>query len=137
MHLTIYFDGQFWVGIIETLENNKLKAYRYVFGNEPKDVEVLHFVHHQLQSVIWKHSQSGIDIETKLKQKVNPKRMQRQISKEMKKIGLTTKAHEAIKQELVEKKQHQQAKERKHKEETIQRKYMLKKQKAKQKHRGK
>ncbi|MEC1457490.1 DUF2992 family protein [Bacillus haynesii] len=26
----------------------KLRAVRHLFGNEPKDSEVLHFVHHQL-----------------------------------------------------------------------------------------
>lgn len=41
MILTVYYDGQFWVGVIEIQENGRLKAYHYVFGTEPSDTELL------------------------------------------------------------------------------------------------
>ncbi|MGE7948500.1 DUF2992 family protein [Lysinibacillus sp. NPDC093688] len=44
MELTIYFDGQFYIGLIENISENKYKAYRYIFGKEPKDQEVFDFV---------------------------------------------------------------------------------------------
>jgi len=36
MKLTIYHDGQFWVGVVEVERDGKLKAWRRVFGSEPK-----------------------------------------------------------------------------------------------------
>lgn len=41
---TVYFDGQFWVGIVERLEEGRLSAARVVFGAEPSDEEVFQFV---------------------------------------------------------------------------------------------
>lgn len=57
MTLMIYYDGQFWVGVIELHENERLKVYRYVFGTEPSDAEMLEFVNHRLLAVIDNNSQ--------------------------------------------------------------------------------
>lgn len=42
--LTVFHDGQFWVGVVEHIEGKKLGAARIVFGAEPSDEEVLRFV---------------------------------------------------------------------------------------------
>lgn len=42
--LTLYHDGQFWVGIIERVEDDNLGVARIVFGAEPSDEEILQFV---------------------------------------------------------------------------------------------
>lgn len=63
MKLTIYYDGQFYVGIIEVTSGNTLKAYRHIFGSEPKDQEVLEFVNRDLLKHIEKHDQKGITIQ--------------------------------------------------------------------------
>lgn len=39
MKLTIYYNGQFWVGVIEVVKNGKLKASQHLFGKETKDSE--------------------------------------------------------------------------------------------------
>lgn len=104
MSLTIYHDGQFWIGIIEVVEGGKLKAFRYVFGAEPKDTEILDFIHHKLLNLINQSIHSGLDVKIKSNKKVNPKRLQRQVAKEVNKIGISTKAQEAMKQEYEEKK---------------------------------
>ena len=44
MKLTVYHDGQYFVGMIEREENGKLYAVRHIFGTEPSDEEVLLFV---------------------------------------------------------------------------------------------
>ena len=49
--LTLYHDGQFWVGIVEHVENGKLSACRIVFGAEPSDEEVLQFVVRRWESL--------------------------------------------------------------------------------------
>ncbi len=42
--LTVYHDGQFWVGLAERVENGRYGVARIVFGAEPSDEEILQFV---------------------------------------------------------------------------------------------
>ncbi|MDF2058529.1 YjdF family protein [Priestia megaterium] len=130
MSLTIYHDGQFWVGIIEVVEDGKLRAFRYVFGAKPKDTEILEFIYYRLLDIINKSVHSGLDVERKSDKKINPKRLQRQVAKEINKVGISTKAQEAMKQEYEEKKKSKKKRAKQYREE-------LKKQKAKAKHKGK
>ena len=58
MKLTIYFDGQFWIGIVEMFENNKLKVCKHTFGSEPKDSEILDFIFHDMVPLL--KSTSGV-----------------------------------------------------------------------------
>ena len=39
--LTVYHDGQFWVGLAEHVEGGRYGAARIVFGAEPSDEEIL------------------------------------------------------------------------------------------------
>ena len=42
--LTVYHDGQFWVGVVEHVENGMLSVARVVFGAEPSNEEVYTWV---------------------------------------------------------------------------------------------
>ena len=42
--LTVYHDGQFWVGLAEHVEDGRYSIARIVFGAEPSDEEILRFV---------------------------------------------------------------------------------------------
>ena len=42
--LTVFHDGQFWVGLAERVEGGRYGAARIVFGAEPSDEEILRFV---------------------------------------------------------------------------------------------
>ena len=42
--LTVYHDGQFWVGLAERVEDGGYGVARIVFGAEPSDEEILRFV---------------------------------------------------------------------------------------------
>ena len=137
MSLTIYHDGQFWVGIIEVVEDGKLRAFRYVFGTEPKDTEILDFIYDRLLEMINQSAHAGIDVKIKSNKKVNPKRLQRQVAKERNKVGISTKAQEAMKQAYEEKKKSRKKKAKRYREELKEQKYSIKKQKAKAKHKGK
>ena len=39
--LTVYHDGQFWVGLAEHVEDGRYGVARIVFGAEPSDEEIL------------------------------------------------------------------------------------------------
>ncbi|WP_243726721.1 YjdF family protein [Actinocrispum wychmicini] len=40
---TVYFDGQFWVGVLEVHDEDGVRAARHVFGPEPTNAELLQF----------------------------------------------------------------------------------------------
>jgi hypothetical protein len=131
--LTLYFDAPFWVGVFEHVGNGKIETCRVVFGSEPKDYEVYDFILKNYYNLKFSRS-----IETKehIAKKINPKRMHREISKEMKKQGISTKAQEAIRQEREARKV-----ERKHicheqKEEYSRAQFKLKQEKKKEKKKG-
>lgn len=42
--LTVFFEGQFWVGIFERVSGDRLSVCRHIFGAEPKDSEVWEFI---------------------------------------------------------------------------------------------
>lgn len=80
---------------------------------------------------------AGLDVKIKSNKKVNPKRLQRQVAKEINNVGISTKAQEAVKKEYEEKKKSRKKKAKQYREELKEQKYFIKKQKAKAKHKGK
>lgn len=131
MELSIFYNGQFFVALVEYKMVNNSKFIQYTFGNEPDDLEVLDFIHHQLMKSI--DDVQTIVCTKNISRKVNPKRLQRQIAKEQKKPKYSTQAQIAIKKELELKKKQK----RKEKRDAFQkRKREIKKVKAKEKHKG-
>ncbi|MEH7109085.1 MULTISPECIES: YjdF family protein [Bacillaceae] len=136
MKLTIFYDGQYFVGVVEMVSAERLKAYRFVFGAEPSDQEVWEFVDKRLLSLMEQHEQKGIKCDKAAQKRMNPKRLQRKVAKETRQIGVSTKAQEAIKEEYAERKKEKQQKHKLLRLEQVQYKRELKRQKAKQKHKG-
>lgn len=135
MKLTVFFNGQYWVGVVELQEGTKLRASQFIFGAEPKDAEVLDFVQHQMLGLL-SSCKEQVDIRTASEQKVNPKRLARQVAKEMRTTGVSTFAQEAMKLDLALRKKERKATNKKKDELLQEKKYLLKVQKAKEKHRG-
>ena len=60
--MTVYFDGAFWSALIEFTDSKKrYKAFRYVFGKEPKDNDILNFI-----DVSWENGCAGMICRSKL-----------------------------------------------------------------------
>ena len=135
MKLTVFFNGQYWVGVVELQEGTKLKASQFIFGPEPKDAEVMDFVQHQMLGLL-STSKEQVDIRKASEQKVNPKRLARQVAKEMRTTGVSTFAQEAMKLDLALRKKERKATNKKKDELLQEKKYLLKVQKAKEKHKG-
>jgi hypothetical protein len=137
MKLTVFFDGQFWVGVVEQYVQGKVKAGQHLFGAEPKDQEILEFVWKQLDHLTEGLSQgveSGHGISER---RINPKRLARQVSREMEQRGVSSYAQEALRLEHEKRKKEKQVDSRQQKEVLKERKRELKVQKAKARHRGK
>ena len=126
--LTVFFEEPFWVGIFERIEDGKLSVAKVTFGAEPKDYEVQEYI----QKCYFSLKFSSV-VETVVKDiKRNPKRMQREVKKQMLEIGIGTKSQQALEQNKQERKE----KSRKRKEAEEQRMFELKQRKKREKHKG-
>lgn len=136
MKLTVFFDGQFWVGLIERTTEAGLFASRHIFGAEPKDEEILAFVNQQLISII-KAQTAAVPAEAEPNLRLNPKRRAREAAREMKAVPVSTKAQAALKVQFEENAQKKQVVLKAQKRTEQENKWRLRQEKAKQKHRGK
>ncbi|CAM3905525.1 YjdF family protein [Bacillus wiedmannii] len=134
MDLTVYYDGQFFVGIITHKEKGKLYGARYIFGMEPSDEEVLIFVNGPMLAYFQHVAKCGVEVEEKQRPK-NIKRIIRQAAKEVN-VKHFTKAQEAISLSYELYKQEKKVQSKEKREAEKQRRRLIKVQKAKQKHRG-
>ena len=131
--LTVFFDNPFWVGVFECVEKNKLSVCRVVFGAEPKDYEVYDFI---LKN--YKNLKFGSSLEVKVKKiKNNPKRLQREVKKQSKQVGIGTKSQLVLQKQREEMKLERKKESKQIRELENRRKFELKQAKRKQKHRGK
>lgn len=116
MDLTIYFDGQYWSGLVEYQDTEgHLRVYRHVFGSEPKDQDIQQFVCTRLPKIIEGDWYSEVQVERKKSTHLNPKRMQRMLQRQKKKPILSTKAQLAMteQREAMKKQRQQSGKKRK------------------------
>ncbi|RAV21611.1 YjdF family protein [Paenibacillus contaminans] len=135
MKLTIYFAGEYWVGVVEDQADGKLRACRHIFGAEPHDAEVLDFVRHAMLPCLDATSQSVAQADS-FTRKVSPKRLARQAAAETARNGVSTYAQEALKNELAHRKRVRQVESREERELQRERKREIARRKAKEKHRG-
>lgn len=90
--LTLYHDGQFWVGTAERIEDGRLSVARIVFGAEPSDEEILQFVFAKWDCLHFS-GETNVDVSVLPK---NPKRRQREVAKKLSKLGPSTKSQDAL-----------------------------------------
>lgn len=130
--LTVFFENPFWVGVFERINDGKLSVCKVTFGAEPKDYEVQEFILKNFYQLKF-----SPDILTEIKEvKKNPKRMQREVHKQLQNTGIGTKSQQALKLQHEEVKMERKTLSREKKEEEKQRQYELKQKKKKEKHRG-
>lgn len=130
--LTVYHDGQFWVGLAEHVEDGRYGVARIVFGAEPSNEEILHFITGK-----WaKLSFFGDDVTETSRPVKNPKRRAREAAKALKRPAVSTKAQQALaNQHETMKRESAQARSQRRADEAEAR-FEQRKLKRKQKHRG-
>ena len=130
--LTIYFEKPFWVGVFERIEEGQLSVVKVIFGAEPKDYEVQEYIQKYYSSLKFSPT-----VDTVVKEiKKNPKRMQREVKKQMQVTDIGTKSQLALKLQQEQNKQERQEKKRKKKEENKLYMFELKQKKKKDRHKG-
>lgn len=130
--LTVFFEKPFWIGVFERIENGRLSVAKITFGAEPKDYEVYDFIlKHYFQLSFSPALEAVIR-----KEKRNPKRMQRDVKKQIQESGIGTKSQQALKLQQEQCKLKRKQKSRMQKEAEAERRFELKQQKKRDKHRG-
>lgn len=132
VNLTVFFEEPFWVGVFERVSGGTLSVCKVTFGAEPRDGEVWEFILKRYDALKFSPA-----IETKVKQTAdNPKRRQRSAAKQLQASGVGTKSQQALQLQRGENKlRKQQISKERHEAET-QRRFDLKRQKRKEKHKG-
>ena len=131
--LTVYFEDPFWVGIFERSIDEKLSVCKVIFGAEPKDNEVLNFVLNRYNKL--RYSPEILN-EKVFKEKINPKKIQRDVKKQLNNKGVGTKSWQALKLQQEQSKTIRKAKNKEQKELEKEKLYSLKQQKKREKHKG-
>lgn len=130
--LRVFFEDPFWVGVVERIENSRLSACKVTFGPEPKDYEVARFFQENYDRLRFSPAVESAGKEMH----VNPKRMQREVQRQMKETGIGTKSQQALKLQQEEIKTERRVKSREQKDALKQFQFEMKQQKKKEKHRG-
>lgn len=134
--VTVFLEDSFWVGIFERNDDEGYAVSRQIFDGEPTDAELYNFVLKNYSQLKFTHPH---DFKLIIKRK-KFKRMQRDVRKEMHKIKKdlpkSSHAQEALRIDLEKKKKTKQVISKAKKEEMLERKFNLKQEKRKKKHRG-
>jgi hypothetical protein len=132
-NLTIFFEEPFRVGVCERVSDGLLEVCKITFGAEPKDYE-LH--EHLLKNWHSLRFSPPVKADKTNSAKINPKRMQRAIKKQLQNQGIGTKSQLALKLQHEENKIIRKRKSREQKEAEKQMQFDLRQQKKKEKHKG-
>lgn len=102
--LTVYFDGQYWIGLLEWTDDEGLRVARHIFGAEPSDPEIMHCINYELAG-LRERATAVLPDQQAVPRIANPKRAAREAAKLMKQPAVSTKAHEALRLQLETNKQ--------------------------------
>lgn len=130
--MKVFFQDPFWVAVFERVEEDRLSASRIIFGAEPKDYEIQEIL---LKNYYRLQFSPAVAVQLKM-EKYNPKRMQREVKKQVQHTGIGTKSQQALKLQQEQNKIVRKSMSREKREAEKQRQFELKQQKKKEKHRG-
>ena len=130
--LTVFFEEPFWIGVFERLSEGKLSVCKVTFGAEPKDYEIYDFVLKNYGRLRFSPAVAA-DVREAAR---NPKRVQREVRRQVQNTGIGTKSQQALKLQQEQWKTERKNANRERREAEKERKFELKQQKRKEKHRG-
>ena len=131
--LTVYFEEPFWVGVFERTEDGKQSAAKVTFGAEPKDYEVYDFLLKHFTSLRFSPAVAAA-VKKDLK---NPKKIRRQIQRQLSVKGIGTKSQQALKLQQEQNKQERKKQTKEKRLYDVKRRFEQKQQKKKERHKGK
>ena len=135
---TLYFDGQFWVGVIERHEADRVRAVRFVFGAQPSDAEFYEFLLTHANALLSRLDEAAwaSNMAQHHATHHSPKRAQRQASRLARRALPSTASQAAIQAERERTARERASTTRQKKRENAEKKRQLARLKAKARHRG-
>ena len=131
--LTVFFEDPFWVGVFERTIEDQYQVYKYVFGAEPRDFEISDFILTEYNQAKFS---SPIQADAHEEKHINPKKLQKKISRELQNIKTGTKAQNAIRLQYEENKAEHKKISKQQKELMEKQKFELRQKKKKEKQKG-
>jgi hypothetical protein len=130
--LTVFFEEPFWIGVFEHISEGRLSVCKITFGVEPKDYEIYELV---LKNYYRLRFSPAVATDVKEVSR-NPKRIQREVRKQVQNTGIGSKSQRALKLQQEKLKTERKTASREQQKAEKQRQFELKHQKRKEKHRG-
>lgn len=132
--LTICFETPYWIGLFEAEDEAGYRAAKHIFGAEPTDPEVGEFLRDHWNELRFTED---LQVEKTEGRKINHKRMQRIISKEIaRNVRKGTKAQQALSEQREASKIERKQQSKAEREAEKQTRFEKRTEKRKQKHRG-
>lgn len=131
--LTVWFEDPFWVGVVEREAGGRYEACKITFGAEPRDCEVYQFVLERWSRLRFGPSLPASPVEDRAG---GPKRARRAARRQTETVGIGTKAQRALQLQREQGKQVRKVLSRGQREAEAERKFQLRQEKRRKKHRG-
>lgn len=131
--LTILFEDPFWIGLFERWQSNRYEACKVTFGSEPRDQEIFQFLLERWSSLRFSPS---IETTAEIVRDINPKRLQREIHRQLRPGTEGTKAQQALKLQQEQRQLDKKTAFRHRTQEEQEERFRMARQKKKEKHRG-
>lgn len=131
--LTVLFEDPFWIGVYEREYKGSYEVSKITFGAEPKDYEVYDYMLKNWKSLRFSPAVSCAKAD---QNHINPKRMQRMIKRQLKTEYIGTKAQQALQLQREQSKRDSKLRTKELKEFEKKRKFELRQEKKKARHRG-
>ena len=129
--LTVYFEDGFWHGLFEQVYRETYQVCRVTFGQEPKEDEILKLLQTRFARLSFSPEET---VKRRVKIK-NPKRLQRDVKKQVKQ-EVSSKSQELLQLQHEERKKHSKQQSSLQKQLLKQEKFERKQQKRRDKHKG-
>ena len=135
---TVFFEGPFWVGILEISDDDGMRAARHVFGEEPSGPELYAFGLSRDYDRLLRRALEGRPAPSRPPRPgaMNPKRAARAAAKERKAPAVSTAAQRAIRAALEQSKTEKRSQSRGQRLAEVARRRELARANAKARHRG-
>ena len=130
---TVLFQPPFWVGIAERWEAEGYSAARVAFGPEPTDAQSYQWLEQEWHRLNFSPAAEG---ERPAAERKNPKRAQREAQAATRDQGVRTRAQEALSRQREQDGLSRKVQNRHKRQKEAEQKYLLRRQKKREKKRG-
>ena len=135
---TVYYDGQFWIGLAEFWDEDGVRAARHIFGTEPSNAELLAFAAGPEFDQLARraHAAPAVPTDQRPSQRISWKRLARVAAKQQRQVGAGTAAQQALKEDLMQRLAEAGTRQQATREADAEHRRTVARAKAKAKHRG-